>query len=206
MNLFKPFAAVFCAALFCVTYAVADENKATKNAAKADENSIESNVVVMQTNQGDIVIELAADKAPQTVANFKQYVDSGFYDGTVFHRVIPGFMIQGGGFDTQLKQKPNEAPIQNEADNGLQNVVGSLAMARTSAPHSATSQFFINVNDNGNLDHRGKSSGGWGYAVFGQVSEGLDIVMKVSKQATKRQGRHANVPVEPVVIEKAYFR
>jgi len=165
-----------------------------------------SDIVMLKTNRGDIVIELASEKAPVTVENFKQYVTDGFYDGTIFHRVIPGFMIQGGGFEKGLTKKKTLAPIKNEADNGLSNVVGSLAMARTSNPDSATAQFFINVNDNSNLNHTSKTSRGWGYAVFGQVVEGLDIVMAISQEKTGRKGQYRDVPMEDVIIEKAMLR
>ncbi|HRL22559.1 MAG TPA: peptidylprolyl isomerase [Alcaligenes sp.] len=159
--------------------------------------------VKLQTNQGDILIELNADKAPDTVANFLNYVNSGFYDGTVFHRVINNFMIQGGGFEAGMKQKPTEAPVKNEADNGLKNNKYTLAMARTSDPHSATAQFFINVADNDFLNFTAPTSNGWGYAVFGQVIEGTEIVDKIKAVRTGNKGFHQDVPVEDVVIEKA---
>jgi cyclophilin family peptidyl-prolyl cis-trans isomerase len=157
--------------------------------------------VAIQTDKGQIVVELFADKAPQTVANFLAYTDSGHFDGTIFHRVIPGFMIQGGGFTASMNQKPTRDTIQNEADNGLKNSRGTLAMARTNDPHSASSQFFINLVDNGGLDHTGKSPSGWGYAVFGQVVEGMEAVDAIAKVKTGRSGGHGDVPVEPVVIE-----
>ena len=141
--------------------------------------------------------------SPETVKNFIQYVESGFYDGTIFHRVIENFMIQGGGFDESFKQKTTEASIQNEADNGLSNKRGTVAMARTSAPHSATAQFFINTKDNDFLDHRGKSTQDWGYAVFGEVVEGMDVVDAIRKVSTTMRGGHQDVPAENVVIEKA---
>ncbi len=159
--------------------------------------------VQFETTKGNIVIELDAEKAPKTVENFLTYVNSGFYDGTIFHRVIPSFMIQGGGFDADMQQKPTNDPIPNEASNGLKNVKGSIAMARTTAPHSATAQFFINVVDNSNLDFTSESPHGWGYAVFGQVTTGLDVVMTIEEVATGNSGMHQNVPLEPVVIEKA---
>lgn len=159
--------------------------------------------VKLQTNQGDILIELNAEKAPNTVANFLNYVNSGFYDGTVFHRVINNFMIQGGGFEAGMKQKPTEAPVKNEADNGLKNNKYTLAMARTSDPHSATAQFFINVADNDFLNFTAPTSNGWGYAVFGQVIEGTDIVDKIKGVRTGNKGFHQDVPVDDVVIEKA---
>ncbi len=159
--------------------------------------------VQLETSKGNIVIELNAEKAPKSVDNFLTYVKSGHYDGTIFHRVIPAFMIQGGGFDGDMKQKTTNATIQNEANNGLKNVKGSIAMARTSAPHSATAQFFINVADNAFLDFTSESPQGWGYAVFGQVTEGLDIVSTIEEVTTGNQGGHQDVPIEPVVIQKA---
>lgn len=159
--------------------------------------------VQFETSKGTIVISLNAEKAPKTVENFLAYVNSGFYDGTVFHRVIPSFMIQGGGFDTDMQQKPTNETIENEANSGLKNVKGSIAMARTSAPHSATAQFFINVVDNTNLDFTSETPHGWGYAVFGQVTDGLDVVLSIEEVATGDLGMHQNVPLEPVVIKKA---
>lgn len=159
--------------------------------------------VQLETSKGNIVITLDAEKAPNTVENFLTYTNSGHYDGTIFHRVIPSFMIQGGGFDANMKQKPTNDPIKNEANNGLKNVKGSIAMARTSAPHSATAQFFINVVDNPNLNFSSESPQGWGYAVFGQVTEGLDVVLSIEEVATGNHGMHQNVPLEPIVINKA---
>nr|WP_170941524.1 peptidylprolyl isomerase [Bordetella genomosp. 7] len=159
--------------------------------------------VKLQTNQGEIVITLDAEKAPKTVENFLGYVNSGFYNGTVFHRVIDGFMIQGGGFESGLKQKPTQAPIENEADNGLKNEKYTLAMARTSDPHSATAQFFINVADNDFLNFTAPTPNGWGYAVFGKVTEGTDVVDKIKGVKTGNSGFHQNVPTEDVIIEKA---
>jgi peptidyl-prolyl cis-trans isomerase B (cyclophilin B) len=158
--------------------------------------------VHMQTNHGTIVLELDADKAPKTVENFIQYAKDGYYDGTIFHRVIPGFMIQGGGFDASMNQKPTRAPVKNEADNGLKNELGTIAMARTNDPHSATAQFFINVKDNGFLDHSSPSAQGWGYCVFGRVTEGMDVVQAIEKVATGNKGFHQDVPVTDVIIEK----
>ena len=157
-------------------------------------------VVLMSTSMGDVKIELDRAKAPKTVDNFLAYVRDKHYDGTVFHRVIPGFMIQGGGMDKDMKEKKTGAPIPNEADNGLKNTVGTLAMARTSDPNSATAQFFINVKDNAFLDHRDKSQQGWGYAVFGRVVEGMDVVKKIENVKTATRLPHQNVPVEPVII------
>lgn len=160
-------------------------------------------MVELHTNHGVIRIELDADKAPKTVENFLNYVKNGFYDNTVFHRVINGFMIQGGGFEPGMKQKPTEAPIENEANNGLKNDKYTLAMARTNDPHSATAQFFINVSDNDFLNHSAPTPQGWGYAVFGKVVEGQDIVDQIKGVKTGSKGFHQDVPVDDVVIEKA---
>ncbi|MEZ5363230.1 MAG: peptidylprolyl isomerase [Bryobacterales bacterium] len=160
--------------------------------------------VVLETSEGAITIELDAEKAPKTVENFLSYVDSGHYDGTVFHRVIRNFMIQGGGMDANMRERDTGDPIENEADNGLKNERGTIAMARTSDPHSATAQFFINaVETNSFLDHTSKSGSGWGYCVFGRVTDGMDVVDKIRGVATGRRGMHQDVPLEPVVIEKA---
>ncbi|TXI21270.1 MAG: peptidyl-prolyl cis-trans isomerase [Roseateles sp.] len=159
--------------------------------------------VKLQTNLGDIVIELDVEKAPLSAANFLAYVRSGHYNGTIFHRVIKGFMIQGGGFAPGMTQKPTEAPIQNEANNGLKNLKYTLAMARTNAPHSATAQFFINATDNGFLDFKSESPSGWGYAVFGKVVSGTEIVDQIEKVKTGRAGFHDDVPKEDVVILSA---
>ncbi|AXE92055.1 peptidylprolyl isomerase [Paraburkholderia sp. 22099] len=160
-------------------------------------------MVELHTNHGVIKLELDAEKAPKSVENFLNYVKAGHYDNTVFHRVIDGFMIQGGGFEPGMKQKPTAEPINNEANNGLKNVNGSVAMARTNDPHSATAQFFINVNDNDFLNHSSPTPQGWGYAVFGKVVEGMDIVEKIKKVKTGSKGFHQDVPVDDVVIEKA---
>jgi len=159
--------------------------------------------VKMTTNQGDIIISLDAAKAPKTVANFLAYVNDGFFDGTIFHRVIDGFMIQGGGFEPGLKQKPTKAPVENEANNGLKNNKYTLAMARTQDPHSATAQFFINVANNDFLNHTAPTAQGWGYAVFGEVVEGKDVVDKMKGVATGNSGFHQNVPTTDVIITKA---
>ena len=159
--------------------------------------------VEMKTSMGMITIELYADKAPKSVANFLQYAKDGFYDGTIFHRVIDGFMIQGGGFTPDMQQKPTNAPIKNEADNGLKNTRYTLAMARTNDPHSATAQFFINVADNGFLDFKSPTGNGWGYCVFGKVVEGTEVVDKIKDVATGNQGFHQDVPRESVIIESA---
>ena len=159
-------------------------------------------MVEMHTSKGLITLELDAEKAPVTVANFIEYVKSGHFDGTIFHRVIPGFVIQGGGMESGMKEKPTQPPIENEADNGLKNVTGSICMARTNDPHSATSQFFINLKDNQFLDHSGKNPQGWGYAVFGQVTDGMDVVEAIAAVQTGNAGFHQDVPVEDIVVEK----
>ena len=159
--------------------------------------------VEIKTNQGSIVVELYPEKAPKTVENFLRYVKDGFYDGTILHRVIAGFMIQGGGFTADYKQKPTRAPVENEAANGLKNETGTLAMARTRQPHSATSQFFINVKNNDFLDHRSAAPAEFGYAVFGQVIEGMDVVHSIEKVRTGNKGGHQDVPVDAVVINAA---
>jgi len=159
-------------------------------------------MVKLHTNHGVITLELDAEKAPQTVANFLAYVEAGHYNNTIFHRVIGNFMIQGGGFEPGMTQKDTQAPIKNEAGNGLSNTVGTIAMARTSDPHSATAQFFINVGDNLFLDKE-QSQDGWGYCVFGRVTEGMDVVNKIKGVATGRSGFHQDVPKEDVVIERA---
>ncbi|WP_354671216.1 peptidylprolyl isomerase [Thiohalobacter sp. IOR34] len=159
--------------------------------------------VRMQTNKGEIVLELDADKAPETVANFLEYARAGFYDGTLFHRVIPGFMIQGGGFEPGMQQKPTRAPIKNEADNGLGNAAGTIAMARTPDPHSATAQFFINLKDNDFLNFTAPTQQGWGYCVFGRVVEGMEVVNAIAGVPTgTHPSGHQDVPQEDVIIEK----
>ncbi|WP_420884195.1 peptidylprolyl isomerase [Psychrobacter saeujeotis] len=160
-------------------------------------------VVELDTSMGAIVIELNEEKAPKTVENFLNYVKSGHYDGTIFHRIIDGFMIQGGGMDAEMNEKATNAPIENEADNGLKNDKGTIAMARTQDPHSATSQFFVNVKDNDFLNHSGKNMQGWGYTVFGKVTSGMDVIEKMRGVPTGRFGMHADVPKEPVVINSA---
>ena len=158
-------------------------------------------MITLKTHLGDIVIELDHEKAPKTCANFEQYVRDGHYDGTIFHRVINNFMIQGGGFMPDMMQKATREPIENEANNGLGNVTGSIAMARTMAPHSASAQFFINVKDNAFLDYPGQD--GWGYCVFGKVTSGMDVVEAIKGVDTTNRAGHSDVPVDPVVIEKA---
>ena len=157
--------------------------------------------VLMTTTVGPMTLELDQDKAPKTVANFLAYVENGFYNGTIFHRVINNFMVQGGGFDAEMSQKTTNAPIENEADNGLKNDRGSIAMARTQDPHSATAQFFINVQDNDFLNHSGKNMQGWGYAVFGRVIAGEDVLDKIRVVQTGNRSGHQDVPVEPILIE-----
>ena len=158
-------------------------------------------MVIIRTTFGEIKLELEAEKAPKTVANFLAYVQDGFYDGTIFHRVIDNFMIQGGGFDTNMQQKEGGEPIENEADNGLKNDFGTVAMARTTDPHSATAQFFINVKDNDFLNHSGKNMQGWGYTVFAKVVEGADVLDKIRAVPTSSSNGHQDVPTDPVIIE-----
>ncbi len=162
-------------------------------------------MITVKTNRGSFTLELDAENAPITCANFEAYVKNQFYNGTIFHRVIPGFMIQGGGFTADMKEKSTLTKIKNEADNGLKNVTGSLAMARTPDPDSASSQFFINVNDNDFLNHTAPTDNGWGYCVFARVLEGLDVVMEISNVATGSEGVHQNVPTEPIVVESIAF-
>jgi peptidyl-prolyl cis-trans isomerase B (cyclophilin B) len=157
-------------------------------------------MVTFHTNHGDIVIKTFADKAPVTVENFLNYCREGFYDNTIFHRVINGFMVQGGGFEPGMNQKDTKATIKNEANNGLKNTIGTLAMARTNDPHSATAQFFINVADNDFLNFRGENAQGWGYCVFAEVVEGMDVVNKIKAVKTGRSGMHQDVPVEDVIV------
>ena len=158
-------------------------------------------MIIIRTTFGDIKVALDAEKAPKTVENFLNYAREGFYDGTIFHRVIDNFMIQGGGFDTDMKQKPTGEPVENEADNGLTNDFGTIAMARTMDPHSATAQFFINVKDNDFLNHSGKNMQGWGYAVFGKVTEGEAVINKIRSLPTTSRNGHQDVPTDPVIIE-----
>lgn len=179
--------------LLSTTLSFATENKMSDTQTK----------VKLTTSLGAFVIQLDSAKAPVSAANFAEYVKDGFYNGTIFHRVIPGFMAQGGGFDTSFNQKETKAPIKNEADNGLKNKRGTLAMARTNDPNSATAQFFINYKDNSFLDHTSPTPSGWGYAVFGEVVEGMDVVDAMTKQATGNRGPHQDVPKTDIVIEKA---
>ncbi|MFZ0451227.1 MAG: peptidylprolyl isomerase [Desulfatiglandaceae bacterium] len=164
------------------------------------------NVVIFETSMGNFEVELNLDKAPVTVANFRSYVEEGFYNDLIFHRVIDGFMIQGGGLDKEMNEKPTKMAIKNEAGNGLKNEMYTLAMARTNVVDSATSQFFINVDDNDFLDHRDESPSGFGYAVFGKVVKGTDVIDKIKSVNTHTKGYHENVPVEPVTIGRAYLK
>lgn len=193
------FALAFAPALVSAAPAVAPSNSTSEGTKAMSTNPR----VKLHTNQGDMVITLDAAKAPKTVENFLTYVKEGFYNGTVFHRVIDGFMIQGGGFEPGMKQKQTHAPIENEANNGLKNDKYTLAMARTSDPHSATAQFFINVANNDFLNFTAPTPNGWGYAVFGSVTEGTDVVDKIKGVKTGNKGFHQNVPNEDVIIEKA---
>lgn len=195
---------ISCWAFFMVTACSAEKSSINQpSVAELDANPIAANIdVVIVTNQGDISLSLNAEQAPISVANFLSYVDSGFYQQTIFHRVIDNFMIQGGGFDPAMKKKTTQAAINNEADNGLFNATGTIAMARTNAPHSATSQFFINVNDNAFLNHRGKNAAGWGYAVFGQVTAGMDVVNAIKSVPTGRLNGMGDVPNTPIIIER----
>jgi len=160
-------------------------------------------MITILTSMGEIKLELDAENAPITVENFLSYVDSGHYDNTIFHRVIPGFVIQGGGMVSGMQEKGTGTPIQNEADNGLKNLIGAICMARTNDPHSATAQFFINLKDNQSLDHTEKTESGWGYAVFGRVVSGMDVVEKIAAVETGNVGYHSDVPLEDVVLKKA---
>lgn len=184
--------------------APAEEKIPAAAQVQADNNAEENTMyVLLKTNKGDIVLELDSKNAPETTENFVQYVKDGHYDGTIFHRVIKDFMIQGGGMDAQMKERPTRAPIMNEADNGLKNNKYTIAMARTSDPDSATSQFFINTNDNDFLNFKSQTIQGWGYAVFGKVVSGSEVVDSIEVVPTTRRFPHDDVPVEPVVIEKA---
>ncbi|MEQ1740447.1 MAG: peptidylprolyl isomerase [Methyloglobulus sp.] len=182
-------------ALLCIsaTSSFATENKMSEPSSK----------IKLTTSLGAIIVQLNTEKAPVSSANFLTYVNEGFYNGTIFHRVIKGFMAQGGGFDVSFKQKETHAPIKNEADNGLKNARGTLAMARTNDPNSATGQFFINLKDNGFLDHTSPTPSGWGYAVFGEVVEGMEVVDKMAEQPTGNKGGHQDVPKTDIIIKKA---
>ena len=177
----------------CFTVFVAHANQQLENKI----------MIKLSTSMGEITLELDAEDAPITVENFLSYVDSGHYDNTIFHRVIPGFVIQGGGLVSGMQEKGTGTPIQNEADNGLKNLIGAICMARTNDPHSATAQFFINLKDNQSLDHTEKTESGWGYAVFGRVVSGMDVVETIAAVETGNVGHHSDVPLEDVVLEKA---
>ena len=196
MNLLKSLSALLLGSMLCFSAQAATPSQSPAHKGK-------HNMVKLHTNHGDITIELDAEKAPETVKNFLDYAGSGFYDGTIFHRVIDGFMIQGGGFEPGMKQKKVNAPIKNEAANGLSNDNYTVAMARTSDPHSATAQFFINVTNNGFLNHTAPSGQGWGYCVFGKVVEGKEVVDAIRKVKTGNRSGFQDVPVEDVIITKA---
>ncbi len=179
------------------------QSTAKETQSKTSGEKMSANPIIkMETNKGTITIELYADKAPISTENMVNYVKDAFYDGTIFHRVIPGFMIQGGGMNPDMSEKTTKAPIKNEANNGLKNDRGTLAMARTNIPHSASSQFFINLKDNDFLNHSSETPQGWGYAVFGKVTEGMDVVDKIAKVKTGSHGPHGDVPLEAVIITK----
>ena len=189
---------------------IASPAAVTDTAAEVDTSdtsviTTESPSVVFETSAGNFTIKLNAEEAPLTVANFLQYVESGFYRGTIFHRVIGNFMIQGGGFTVDMTKKATRTPTINEADNGLKNTIGTIAMARTNAPHSATSQFFINVENNTSLDHRAKNSRGWGYAVFGEVTEGLSVIEAIKTVPVAPRAGHQHMPLEAIIIQRIYL-
>ena len=187
--------------VMAITVAVAPATGLTQNNSTSNQGA-DMVTVTMETNKGVITLELDRSKAPVSVENFITYAQSGHYDGTIFHRVIPGFMIQGGGFDTSMQQKDTNPPIKNEAANGLKNDKGTVAMARTNVPDSATSQFFINAKDNDFLNHTSPTPQGWGYAVFGKVTGGMDVVESIENVSTSNKGGHQDVPVSDVIIEK----
>ncbi len=203
-SLFAPLFILGCASTNTNNTMISDtQPNSLSNTNNQETTMSDMPVVQLETSMGDITIELNEEKAPKTVENFLNYVNSGHYEGTIFHRVIDGFMIQGGGMDAQMNEKKTNAPIENEADNGLKNDKGTIAMARTQDPHSATSQFFINVKDNDFLNHSGKNMQGWGYTVFGKVTSGMDVIEKMRSVATGRFGMHADVPNEPITINSA---
>ena len=201
-SLFAPLFILGCAS---TNSAIASQTQpnSTSNANTQETTMSNMPLVELETSMGNITIELNEEKAPKTVENFLNYVKSGHYDGTIFHRIIDGFMIQGGGMDAEMNEKATNAPVENEADNGLKNDAGTIAMARTQDPHSATSQFFVNVKDNDFLNHSGKNMQGWGYTVFGKVTSGMDVIEKMRGVPTGRFGMHADVPKEPVIINSA---
>ena len=200
-SLFAPLFILGCAS----NSSIASQTQPNSTSNTNNQETIMSNmpVVELETSMGNITIELNQEKAPKTVENFLTYVKSGQYEGTIFHRIIDGFMIQGGGMDAEMNEKKTNAPVENEADNGLKNDQGTVAMARTQDPHSATSQFFINVKDNDFLNHTGKNAQGWGYTVFGKVTSGMDVIEKMRGVPTGRFGMHADVPKTPVTITSA---
>jgi len=201
----RSFALMCTALLFALSCSRGGDEAAKKQVAAAPQ--AKHPVVEIKTNKGLIVVELYSDKAPKTVENFLAYVDKGFYNGTIFHRVIPDFMIQGGGYTADLQRKETAAPVQNEANNGLKNITGTIAMARTSDPNSATSQFFINAKDNAFLDFKNETPQGWGYTVFGKVIEGLEVVHAIEHTPTSdRGGAFANLPQDQVTIESVLLR
>lgn len=202
-RLFATVRTVLCAGVAAFSVAAASPAGASSANSQQGNSMNSSPRVNLQTNLGDVVIELNAEKAPKTVENFLTYVREGFYDGTIFHRIINNFMVQGGGFDAAMKQKQTHAPIENEANNGLKNDRYTLAMARTADPHSATAQFFVNVADNDFLNFTSPTPNGWGYAVFGKVVEGTEVIDKMKAVKTGNRGFHQDVPVDNVVIEKA---
>jgi peptidyl-prolyl cis-trans isomerase B (cyclophilin B) len=203
-SLFAPLFILGCASTNTNNTMISDtQPNSLSNTNNQETTMSDMPVVQLETSMGDITIELNEEKAPKTVENFLNYVNSGHYEGTIFHRVIDGFMIQGGGMDAQMNEKKTNAPIENEADNGLKNDKGTIAMARTQDPHSATSQFFINVKDNDFLNHSGKNMQGWGYTVFGKVTDGMDVIEIMRSVATGRFGMHADVPNEPITINSA---
>jgi peptidyl-prolyl cis-trans isomerase B (cyclophilin B) len=203
-SLFAPLFILGCASTNTNNTMISDtQPNSLSNTNNQETTMSDMPVVQLETSMGDITIELNEEKAPKTVENFLNYVNSGHYEGTIFHRVIDGFMIQGGGMDAQMNERKTNAPIENEADNGLKNDKGTIAMARTQDPHSATSQFFINVKDNDFLNHSGKNMQGWGYTVFGKVTDGMDVIEKMRSVATGRFGMHADVPNEPITINSA---
>ena len=203
-SLFAPLFILGCASTNTNNTMISDtQPNSLSNTNNQETTMSDMPVVQLETSMGDITIELNEEKAPKTVENFLNYVNSGHYEGTIFHRVIDGFMIQGGGMDAQMNEKKTNAPIENEADNGLKNDKGTIAMARTQDPHSATSQFFINVKDNDFLNHSGKNMQGWGYTVFGKVTDGMDVIEKMRSVATGRFGMHADVPNEPITINSS---
>ena len=201
----KRFLGLFLLSLFVLTGCNSNSNSSTEETTQLPSGNtitMSNPQIKFETSLGNFTAELDAAKAPNTVKNFVSYVQAGFYDGTIFHRIIPNFMIQGGGMNPDMSEKANNAAIENEADNGLKNEKGTLAMARTNDPHSATSQFFINAKDNTFLDHTGKNPQGWGYAVFGKVIEGIEVVEAIEKVKTGNHGHHGDVPLEAIVMNK----